>query len=54
MGDENEIPLLLQFLFGDAAQTAQRGASARLMLWAEAFERWLAERASTSHLGWRI
>ena len=45
MGDENEVPLLLEFLFGDAAETTQHGASARLMRWAEAFEAWLAERA---------
>lgn len=45
MGDENEVPLLLEFLFGEAAGTAQRGASARLLRWAEAFDQWLAERA---------
>ena len=45
MVNEKEIPTLLEFLFGDSAETAQRGASARLMCWVQAFDQWLAERA---------
>lgn len=45
MVNENKTPILLDLLFGDAADMAWRGASARLMRWAEAFDRWLAERA---------
>ena len=44
MEDENKIPLLLEFLFGEAAQAAQRGASERLRRWGRAFDDWLAER----------
>jgi hypothetical protein len=34
MPDQNEVPLLLQYLFGEAAETAQRVDSPRLMRWA--------------------
>ena len=44
MEEGNKVPLLLEFLFGEAAETAQRGASARLMLWGRAFDQWIAER----------
>jgi len=44
MEEENKVPMLLEFLFGKAAETARRGASARLMCWGEAFDEWMAER----------
>ena len=44
MEDKNQVPILLEFLFGQAAQTAQRGASPRLIRWAAAFDEWIAER----------
>jgi hypothetical protein len=44
MDDEGKTPRLLVFLFGEAAATAQRGASSRLRRWAEAFDEWLDER----------
>ena len=39
----NPTPLLFTYLFGEAAATAFQGASERLLLWASAFEDWLAE-----------
>ena len=52
MPDQNEVPLLLQYLFGEAAETAQRVDSPRLMRWAEAFDAWLAARTSgANHYG---
>jgi site-specific recombinase XerC len=44
MEENNKVPMLLEFLFAYAAQTAQRGASPRLIRWAAAFDQWLAER----------
>ena len=44
MAEEDNIPLLLDFLFGESAVTAQRGASERLLRWVNAFDGWLAER----------
>ena len=44
MDDDGKIPRLLVFLFGDAAATAQRGASSRLRRWCGAFDEWLDER----------
>ena len=44
MEEKNKAPLLLEFLFGESAETAQRGASERLMRWAEAFDEWLEIR----------
>ena len=44
MNRENETPLLLQFLFGEAAALAQEGASPRLLCWCQAMDDWLAER----------
>ncbi len=44
MAEKNKIPLLFEFLFGEAAETARRGASPRLMRWGEAFDEWLAEQ----------
>ena len=43
MDQESKPPLLLEFLCGEAAGTAQRGASPRLLTWAEAFEARIAE-----------
>jgi len=42
-GDEN-IPMLLRFYFGEAAEAAQRGASERLLGWCRAYDEWLDER----------
>jgi len=52
MEEKNEVPVLLDFLFGEMAETApaknagqaQRGAAPRLMRWGEAFDEWLAEQ----------
>ena len=44
MEEKIKVPMLLEFLFADAAETALRGASPRLILWAAAFDQWLAER----------
>jgi site-specific recombinase XerD len=44
MEEINKAPMLLEFLFGEAAETAQRGASPRLMRWGEAFDEWMAEQ----------
>jgi integrase len=41
---ENEIPFLLQFLFGQAAGLAHRDASERMLRWCRAMDDWLAER----------
>jgi site-specific recombinase XerC len=42
--DDNHVPLLLTFLFGDAANVAQQAASERLLRWCRAFDDWLSER----------
>jgi integrase len=44
MSDQDAIPTLLAFLFGEHAALARQGASARLLLWCTAFDDWLAER----------
>jgi len=44
MEDQNKIPAMLAFLFGEAAGTARQGASLRLLNWCRAFDEWLAER----------
>ncbi len=44
MEEKNKVPMLLEFLFGEAAETVWRGASPRLMRWGEAFDEWLAEQ----------
>ena len=44
MEDQNKIPTMLAFLFGEAAGTARQGASLRLLNWCRAFDEWLAER----------
>ena len=61
MEGENKVPLLLEYLFGEDAEAAQRGTSERLLVWAEAFDDWLAERranyspstALQSRLAWQ-
>ena len=42
--DENNIPMMLTFLFGEAAKVAQQGASEQHVRWHQAYEEWLAER----------
>ncbi len=44
MEENNKVPMLLEFLFGEAAETVRRGASPRLMRWGEAFDEWLDEQ----------
>jgi integrase len=44
MEDEGRGLLLLELMFGEAAVAARRGASARLMRWARAFEEWMEAR----------
>ena len=44
MENEVKVPRLMQFLFGEAAETAQRGASERLRRWSEGFEGWMGQR----------
>ena len=42
--EEGQKPLLLlQLMFGEAAEGTQRAASSRLLAWAKAFEAWMAE-----------
>jgi hypothetical protein len=41
---EKKVPLLLSYLFGEAAAAALQGAAERLRVWACAFEAWLEER----------
>ena len=51
MAAENEIPAMLQFMFGESAGLARLGASARLLLWSKAMDEWLAERQRKNSLG---
>jgi integrase len=44
MDEENNVPMLFSFYFGDSAVSAQRGASGRLRKWSRAFEMWMTER----------
>ncbi len=44
MDEEKPIPLLFSFYFGDAALSAQLGASRRLKKWSRAFEQWMDAR----------
>ena len=44
MAEDNQIPYLLQFLFGEAAALAQQSASPRLLRWCQAMDDWLVER----------
>ncbi len=43
MDEQNNIPLLFSFYFGDSALSAQRGSSRRLKKWSRAFEQWVEE-----------
>ena len=58
MEEESKTPLLLEYLFGETAGTAQRGASPRLLAWAAAFEAWIAEhepiRAPKTISNWKL
>ena len=49
MGAENEVPILLEFMFGEAAGLARLTASDRLLRWCQAMEDWLAERRRLNH-----
>ena len=49
MSESNEIPFLLQFMFGEAAGLAQEIASGRLLRWCRAMDDWLAERQRRYH-----
>ena len=44
MDEEQNIPMLFIFYFGEAAPTAQKGASRRLKKWSRAFEEWMDAR----------
>ncbi len=44
MKEAGKPPLMLEFLFGEAAGVAQRSASPRLLRWSSAYDEWLAER----------
>ena len=44
MSSGNEVPFLLQFMFGEAAGLAQQAVSERLLRWSQALDDWLAER----------
>lgn len=48
MEADDKIPLMLEFLFGEAAWAADRTASKRMRAWCEAFEEWLEERLRLS------
>ena len=43
MKEERTPLLMLEFLYGESAKTAQRDAPDRLLVWAEAFDEWLRE-----------
>ena len=43
MEEESKPPLLLEFMFGEGAGAAHHAASPRLLIWAAAFEAWIAE-----------
>ncbi len=44
MDEDQDIPRLFSFYFGDSAVSAQSGASRRLKKWSRAFEQWVGER----------
>ena len=46
MAEKHKTRLLLEFLFGENAETALRGASPGLLAWAEAFDEWMAEKGA--------
>ena len=43
MKEERTPLLMLEFLYGESAKTAQRDAPDRLLTWADAFDEWLRE-----------
>jgi site-specific recombinase XerD len=47
--DKDQVPMMLQFLFGEAAPLAQQTGSERLMRWAEAFDRWMGKQRRNAH-----
>jgi site-specific recombinase XerD len=49
MGEGNEVPILLQFMFGESAALAQQAASERLLRWCQAMDDWLGERQRECH-----
>ena len=49
MGAENEVPFLLEVMFGEAAGVARLTASERLLRWCQAMDEWLAERQRLNH-----
>jgi hypothetical protein len=58
---KENVPLMIEFLFGESAPTAHRIASERLLLWSQAFDAWLVElrqrysssRPKTAVAAWR-
>jgi integrase len=46
--EENQIPLLIRFIFGEQAAAAYAGASKRLLRWSQAFNNWLEFRYKRS------
>ena len=49
MSDSQDVPVLLQFLFGESAGLALGTASERLLRWCRAMDEWLAERQQKYH-----
>lgn len=48
MADE-DVPILMDFLYGDKAKLAMEALDQRLLRWCQAFEDWLAERQKVVH-----
>ena len=51
MAEERKPLLLLEFMFGESAEAAQRAAPDKLLTWAEAFDEWLRQIARANHAG---
>jgi integrase len=49
VNDNDQVPMMLQFLFGEAAPLAQQAGSERLSRWARAFDEWMEERRLNAH-----
>ena len=49
MSAENEVPILMQFMFGETAALARQTASERLLRWCQAMDDWLGERRRLNH-----
>ncbi len=47
MDEDGKTPIMLTYLFGEAAEIAQREGSERLLQWSRAFDEWLEERRRT-------